>query len=85
MANPEHLKILKQTVEVPHAFKLAKYGVRGPEGDLSGFGRVRDVEVDVRAFFLICRALLNALARKGKGPESRSRPAGCCWSNNADD
>jgi hypothetical protein len=33
MANPEHLKILKQTVEVPHAFKLAKYGVRGPEAD----------------------------------------------------
>jgi hypothetical protein len=29
MANPEHLKILKQTVEVPHAFRLPRYGVLG--------------------------------------------------------
>ena len=36
MANPEHLKILKQTVEAPHAFKLAKYGVRGPEAEFEG-------------------------------------------------
>jgi len=41
MANPEHLKILKQTVEVPHAFKLAKYGVRGPEADFLGLIPVR--------------------------------------------
>ena len=28
--------------------------------------RVRDVEVEVRAFFFICCTLLNVLVRKGK-------------------
>jgi hypothetical protein len=36
----------------------------------------RDVEVEVRAFFLICCKLLKVLVRKGKGPEGRSRLAG---------
>ena len=36
---------------------------------------VRDVEVEVRAFFLICCTLLNVLARKGKGPEGRKNVA----------
>ena len=34
---------------------------------------VRDVEVEARAFFLICCTLLNVLVREGKGPEGRSR------------
>jgi len=36
---------------------------------------VRDVEVEVRAFFLICCTLLNVLVRKGKGPEGRKNLA----------
>jgi hypothetical protein len=36
---------------------------------------VRDVEVEVRAFFLIRFTLLNVLVRKGKGPEGQSCPA----------
>jgi hypothetical protein len=37
--------------------------------------RVRDVEVEVRAFFLACCTLLNVLVRKGKGPEGRKNLA----------
>jgi hypothetical protein len=29
-----------------------------------------------RAFYLLCCTLLNALVRKSKGPQGRSRPAG---------
>jgi hypothetical protein len=51
---------------------IADKHVNREEGDT----RARDVEVEVRAFFLICCTLLNLLVRKGKGPEGRSRLAG---------
>ena len=34
-------------------------------------GRMRDMEVEVGVFFLICRALLIVRTRQGKGPETR--------------
>jgi hypothetical protein len=37
--------------------------------------RVRDTEVEVRAFFLICSTLLNVWVRQGKGLEGRKNLA----------
>ncbi len=36
---------------------------------------MRDVEAEVRAFFLIYCTLLNVVVRKGKGPEGRKNLA----------
>ena len=76
MANPEHLKILKQTVEVPHAFKLAKYGVRGPEGDFGGVWWWKgDLSLAIRWAGRAWRLTGFPLNVKGKGRPSRDMRA----------